>query len=332
MKPKQCLVVFASEARASLLRATLLRPFVSVETRKELVAETTKRPAIVFVDVERLYEIEDTFSPVIGIIDDAAGDPLAKTVRTLDAYPWLSHVITTSMLAKPLAAAHLNTLLERLACESPKRLLDVKGVGRVAMLTRASRREARLERMRQFFAKQGLTPRTISTINDVAEELVTNALYDAPTESGFFPRPVPRTEDVELPPDRACEISYGIEDGTAFVRVRDTFGALTRARLLNVLRRCTAAGTVELDESRGGAGLGMWRVFAAATTLAIAVVPGRVTDFLVGIATKDGRPVAKHLLAAHLFFAVPANGSLDSLIPDDEHDLIDHSVTLVHCA
>jgi len=136
---------------------------------------------------------------------------------------------------------------------------------------------------------------------------------------------VPRTEDVELPPDRACEISYGIEAGNAFIRLRDTFGSLTRKRLLDVLNRCNA-GAVSIDESRGGAGLGLWRVFSTASTVAISVTPGVVTDILVGIATTDGRIVKQHL-AVHLFFAAAPIDPLDELIPDT--DAFDESITLV---
>jgi hypothetical protein len=154
-----------------------------------------------------------------------------------------------------------------------------------------------------------------------------NALYDAPVESGYFKQAVSRTEDVEMPPDHACEISYGIERGNAFVRVRDPFGALQRHRLLEVLNRCNR-GTVSLDESRGGAGLGLWRVFTTASTVAVTVIPGRITDILVGIVTKNGR-ITPGLLAAHMFFAADPATSLDTMAADDDHDLFDQSITLV---
>jgi hypothetical protein len=153
-----------------------------------------------------------------------------------------------------------------------------------------------------------------------------NALYNAPTEAGFFKVPVSRTEDVSLPLEHACEITYGVEDGNAFVRLRDTFGALRRDRLVEVLNRCSNAAGVKLDESRGGAGLGVWRVFLAATTIAITVIPGRLTDITVRLAPKQGRSV-KQLLAVHLFFLPEPVET-----PQFDHDssLVDHSITLMH--
>src|SRR5262249_33575302 len=151
-------------------------------------------------------------------------------------------------------------------------------------------------------------------------ELVMNALYNAPTEGGYFETPVSRTEDVTLPLDRACEISYGLEGPIPYVRVRDTFGALRRERLVEVLSRCNTNG-VALDESRGGAGLGLWRVFSLATTVSVTVVPGRVTDILVRIAPRTGKSAPKHLLAVHLFLAGANDSALPQVLEQDSEML-----------
>jgi hypothetical protein len=220
-------------------------------------------------------------------------------------------------------------LLERLESGPANHVLGgPSGIGRTALLGSSSRREARFERMREFFAAQGISTRTISSINDIAEELVTNALYDAPVEAGYFKAAVLRTEEIELPPEHACEISYGLEQESVFIRVRDPFGALTRARLLNVLNRCTAAG-VSLDESRGGAGLGLWRIFSTASTISLTVIPGALTDIHVRIEARKRRSVGKQLLAIHLFFPEEheAEGAHGRFAADHDHDLMDESFT-----
>jgi hypothetical protein len=55
---------------------------------------------------------------------------------------------------------------------------------------------------------------------------------------------------------------------------------------------------VEVDETMGGAGLGLWRIFSTASFVAISVVNDRYTEFLVGIgkrAIAGARPYAFHL-------------------------------------
>ncbi|MBA3817879.1 MAG: hypothetical protein H0X17_03235 [Deltaproteobacteria bacterium] len=319
-------LVYARDAHASLLFAALPGPCIRVWSREELVDQLARPVAVVFVDTDLLAPNESclTKSPCIGVL---GGSPsaLSTIVDLVGAFPWLSHVVSTTLLTGPLARGRLSVLLDRVVPGRVQHMLGKAGVGRIARLSKASGRDARFERIREFFAKHGVTPRTLTSINEVIEELVTNALYDAPLEAGYFDGAVQRTEDVVLPSDRACEISYGIEDATAFVRVCDTFGALTRARLMAVLERCNAQA-VELDESRGGAGLGIWRVFSMASTVSISVVPGRLTDIVIGFES-GGRRASKQLLALQLSFVAVSDASEPS--PDGERDFLDHSVTLM---
>src|SRR5438874_2343071 len=87
------------------------------------------------------------------------------------------------------------------------------GVGAVAgrriRLTHSGKREARLEKMSEFFDSQGISSRTIQQLKDAAEELLTNAFYDAPVAAGAFRRAVPRTQEIALPDDSACDLAYG---------------------------------------------------------------------------------------------------------------------------
>ena len=330
MVEKRYSLVFAREAYASLLCASLDGPCAVVTSRAELVPALTKRrPVVVFVDLDLLPQIDGAVTQVVTIVAILDGT-LEQIAMTFTRFPWLSHVVSVAMLATPQARAHLAALRERLEHGPQQHVLGSAGLGRVALLTSSNRREARFERLREFFSIQNLSPRAISSMNDVAEELVTNALYDAPLEAGYFKTAVPRTEDVELPPEHACEISYGFEDRRTFVRIRDPFGALTRSRLLGVLNRCNTTG-VPLDESRGGAGLGLWRVFSSASTLTITVIAGRLTDVLVWVAPTRNRAVGKQLHAVHLFF--PEEHSLDGarsrFAADHDHDLIDESFTAV---
>ncbi|HEU0033033.1 MAG TPA: hypothetical protein VFQ53_20515 [Kofleriaceae bacterium] len=317
-----------------MLERLLPGPISIAKSRSGLVAAIARGATIAFVDADLLDRFDGAALriPVIAILEGKPTEALAGSIKLLDRYPWLAHVIGGGMLATDRAKTHLQVLVERIVDGPEHSMLDNLRVGRVALLARASRREARFERMREFFAKQQLSERTITAIIEVAEELVMNALYDAPVEAGFFTRPRQRNEDVDLPPELACEISYGLENGTAFVRVRDPFGALSRARLVQVLNRCTA-NAVALDESRGGAGLGLWRVFSLASTISITVTPGSLTEFLVGIRPQKGRVVPKQLEAAHLFFT-PQSEYYESLVilPDDDHGLVDQSITLVLCA
>jgi hypothetical protein len=320
-------LVFARETHAPHLTALLDGPHRMVTSRADFVAAMAKRlPDVAYVDFDLLPQIENDRAcvPVVAIIEGGRD----VVIRALQAFPWLAHVVNAASLTQPVAQREITQLHERLERGEEPCLLTQDGVGRVALLTSSARREARLERVREFFESHSIWDKATTALADIAEELLTNALYDAPVEAGYFRESVPRTSDVELPPEHACEISYGIEGDLAFVRVRDPFGALTRSRLLAVLDRCNRTD-VALDESRGGAGLGLWRVFSLASSIAISVIPRRLTDIHVCVEAKKSRTAGKHLHTVQLCFPdeVPLDGALGRFAADHDYDLMDDSFT-----
>jgi len=237
--------------------------------------------------------------PVIAI----CGEPLHSAVGWLSSRPWLSHVVSAAMLHHPMSVQHLGHVMLTLTSGGQPRLLDWVGptlAGRRVRLAHSNTRQQRLERMADFFDSKGVGSRTIDLLRDAADELLTNAFYDAPMEAGVLKQPISRTQQVSLPDESACDMVYACHDDLAVVRVRDPFGSLTRTRLVEVLARCARTDmAVEVDETRGGAGLGLWRIFSAASFVAIAVVKGRYTEFLIGIAKRAAGP---RPFAFHLFF------------------------------
>ncbi|CAN5501410.1 hypothetical protein BH11MYX1_BH11MYX1_27640 [soil metagenome] len=323
-------LVFAEERIAVGLAASMPRPCVRVRSFEELVLQAKIRHnAVAFVGQAYLSHISPSMVsiPLVAVLAETPR-MLSASVDLLAAYPWLAHTLASPLLTLPSATELLDQLLDRLIASGARPVLGASGVGRIAMLADASRRSERFGRMRDFFERHEVSDRTVTSIIEVAEELVMNSLYDAPFEAGYLKTIVPRTENIELPQEHACEISYGIEREQIFVRVRDTFGALTRRRLVEVLGRCNAS-SVKLDETRGGAGLGLWRIFSAASSVSIRVSPRHVTDILISISTQRGR-AAKSLRAVDLSFGPePANDALDPAMLPSDLDMLDRSVTLL---
>ncbi|MBA3541839.1 MAG: hypothetical protein H0T79_19650 [Deltaproteobacteria bacterium] len=274
----------------------------AVSSVKEFLDATRDPKTVSFVDAASLATVASIDhvtlpGPIIGVCEES----LQTAVGWLQ-YPWLSHVVNSAMVEHPMAEQHLKNVLRALTGTSQLRLLDwlePTVIGRRVRLTHSNKRVARLERMREFFEGKKVGNRTLELLQDVAEELLTNAFYDAPVAAGAL-KPVPRTEDVALPDDSACDLAYGCRDDLAILRVRDPFGALTRRRLVEVLSRCARTDmTVEVDETMGGAGLGLWRIFSGASFVAISVLKNRHTEFLVGVAKRSAGP---RPFAFHLFF------------------------------
>ena len=305
------LVVWASEPLLSVLRDRLASPRMSrtyptlttVNSVGALVKAAASDPKkVLFLDPVAVAEIAATADlSIVNAVIAICDEPLQTAVSWLQPYPWISHVLSASMLQHPFVEEHLENVLRTLTSSASPRLLDWLGPnlkGRRIRLTHANKRAARIERMSEFFDGNGVSSRSSQMLRDAAEELLTNAFYDAPVAAKAMKKPVSRSEDVKLPDDSACDLAYGCRDDLAVVRVRDPFGSLTRQRLVEVLTRCARTDMgVEVDESMGGAGLGMWRIFSGASFVGVSVIKDRYTEILVGVVKRapGARPFAFHL-------------------------------------
>ena len=322
-----CERLLATKARVRTLRVASFKDFL----------KATKDPnTIAFLDsaaLELLTKDKHTPPPVLspGQVIAICEQRLPAAVAWLAAHGWLAHVMSGDMLQHPMSVELLSNVLSTLQSKSEPKLLDWMGdvAGRRVLLTQASKRTERLERMTDFLEAKGLTGRIVHQLRDVAEELVTNAFYDAPVAAGAVKQAIPRTQDVTVPDDDACDLIYGVRDDVALVRVQDPFGALSRTRLVEVLSRCAHADMqVQVDETMGGAGLGLWRIFAAASFVALSVVNNRHTEFLVGIARR--RSPGPHPFAVHLFFTEGPKRRFWQMWDTDSNDLsVGQSVTIL---
>jgi hypothetical protein len=334
-------IVWMTERLSHGLRDLLASETTLVTSAREFLEARRDAKTVSFVDNSTIAEFDraaaalgtpvDRISPpgpVIAICDDA----LQAAIGWLPTHPWLSHVVSASMLQHPMAAEHFGNVMLTLTNSGQPRLLDWLGptiAGRRVRLAHASRRVERLERMSGFLDSKGVGSRTIQLLRDCAEELLTNAFYDAPVAAGALKQPISRTQDVSLPDDSACDMVYGCRDDLAIVRVRDPFGSLSRSRLVEVLTRCARTDMrVEVDETMGGAGLGLWRIFSTASFVAIAVVNNRHTEFLVGFGKRAAgpRPFAFHLFFKEQGRAVRRWRLLDA---DSSKPTVNKSVTIV---
>jgi hypothetical protein len=305
-------IAWMSEPLARVLRERIPTELHRVGSVRELLDARRDTKTVFFLDDGTLAQLDHAAEglglpegelappgPVIAICDES----LQTAVSWLQPHPWLSHVVSAGMLQHPMAAEHLGNVMSTLTSSGRPRLLDwlsPEVAGRRVRIAQSNRRIDRLERMSEFFESKGVGSRSLQQLRDVAEELLTNAFYDAPVAAGVLQGAISRTQEVSLPEESACDMVYGCREDLAVVRVRDPFGSLTRQRLVEVLTRCARTDMgVEVDETMGGAGLGLWRIFSAASFVAISVIDHRHTEFLVGIGKRVSGP---RPFAFHLFF------------------------------
>jgi hypothetical protein len=130
------------------------------------------------------------------------------------------------------------------------------------------------------YAEQSRMRRQVRTaIGAVCEELLMNALYDAPVDASGRPMfadvdPHDR-KDTRSP--RPVSIRYAATDQLFAVAVRDRFGRLAKNTILSYIEKCITWPT-QIDRKTYGAGLGLYLVANAAATYVVNVAYGIATE------------------------------------------------------
>jgi hypothetical protein len=118
-----------------------------------------------------------------------------------------------------------------------------------------------------------------AAIEQCCDEMLINALYDAPVDNAGAPvfAGIPIRERLRLKIDQTIVVQYAC-DGTHFaMSVRDAFGSLTRTTVLGVLHKCLHF-LQKVDRKAGGAGVGLYLMVSSAAAVYFHVVPGVATE------------------------------------------------------
>jgi CRP-like cAMP-binding protein len=149
-------------------------------------------------------------------------------------------------------------------------------------ITGSADRESLITEMQAHLATLGVR----STITDraaaVAEELLMNAIYDAPVDKGVHHYAhLPRTTDVVLQASEQGQFRFAADGMLAAVSVSDPFGAFTMETLLNYLERnATSKGEDLQVEGKGGAGRGLQQILSNTDLVVFNVRAGKTTEVI----------------------------------------------------
>lgn len=150
------------------------------------------------------------------------------------------------------------------------RLHDFEGRGRAIDTVLAY---AEAERFRR---------QTRMAIGQVCEELLMNALYDAPVdEQGrqIFANVEPHAR-TSIDSPRPVSLRYAATEDLFAIAVRDRFGRLAKSTILAYIDKCLHAGSAEeqIDRKIYGAGLGLYMVANATATYVVNVAHDVATE------------------------------------------------------
>jgi hypothetical protein len=130
------------------------------------------------------------------------------------------------------------------------------------------------------FAEESRMRRQVrSAIGQVCEELLMNALYDAPVDEDgnqIFAEIDPHERTSSRSP-RPVSIRYAATETSFAIAVRDRFGRLAKNTILSYIDKCLRS-PVQIDRKTYGAGLGLYLVANAAASYVVNVAYGIATE------------------------------------------------------
>jgi hypothetical protein len=139
-----------------------------------------------------------------------------------------------------------------------------------------------VEAVEAFAMRVGCQRRIAEAVAVAADELVTNAIYNAPTDSDGRPRYAQLSRDrmVELAEGEEVTVDIAFDGRRLALAATDKFGSLEQSRVVNYLAKCFVNETAQVDDKAGGAGLGLYYIFNAMHHFIINIAPGRRTEVM----------------------------------------------------
>ncbi|MEZ4362058.1 MAG: hypothetical protein R3B48_17860 [Kofleriaceae bacterium] len=179
------------------------------------------------------------------------------------------------------------------------RLHDFEGRGHAVDTVLAFAEQARFRRQ------------TRQAIGQVCEELLMNALYDAPVDvhgRPLFADVAPR-DRTQLGSPRPVSIRYAATENHFAIAVRDRFGRLAKSTILAYLDKCLRSED-QIDRKAAGAGLGLYLIANATATYVVNVAKDVATEVVCTFDRAPRTPLRLVGVFVHPFGAEVLHGAV----------------------
>ena len=213
-------------------------------------------------------------------------DEIAAHFQTLKQYPELSTIVARHPNDRTFTVRNISTTIRKLSSRDifgmEKYLSWGTEVAEYAV-TRSDQRGELIGKLDDYLDSIGIRGGLKRKSSRVAEELLMNAIYDAPTDASgrALYNHRDRSELLVLNPREHAVFRYACDGTFLAISVVDRFGALTRSTILDYLERCfqeKIGGSPE--EGKGGGGNGLFQIIQSSSLTAFNVSPGVQTEVI----------------------------------------------------
>lgn len=143
-------------------------------------------------------------------------------------------------------------------------------------LTKASERAHLVAELADAVRARGQSARVASMAMLVADELLSNAVHNAPVDASgtHFRKDAPRDVELDLDGQHAVTLRWGCDARYLAIEVNDQFGTLDRETILRSLAKS------DVRESGAGAGMGISLSYRSSDHLVFNLSPGKRTEII----------------------------------------------------
>lgn len=166
----------------------------------------------------------------------------------------------------------------------------------------SSQREELRNELFAYFKKMGIRSTVLDRMNTAAEELLMNAVYDAPVDIHGKPlyNHVSRKDEIKLDTHQQSVLSYASDGVLLAISVKDPFGTLTKDLIIDYLLSCYNGQAGSLNNGKAGAGRGLHQIIEAADITIYNVKKGVRTEVICLFHTDGQKREAQP--SFHFFF------------------------------
>lgn len=149
-------------------------------------------------------------------------------------------------------------------------------------VAKSTQREELREEIVAYFKNMGIRSSVLDRVNTVAEEMLMNAIYDAPLDGTGKPlfNHKSRKEEITLDTHQQAQLTYASDGMMLAIGVRDPFGGLSKDTIVNYLMRCYFGDPTQPNEGKGGAGRGLHQIIENADLTVFNVKKGVRTEVI----------------------------------------------------
>ena len=234
-----------------------------------------------------------------------SSEPVNSYIELLRSQDPLPDIVSYSESDRAFTVKNIMTTVAKLAAHDIFGLEKYLSWGvevQAAEVTASHQRESLIEEMSEYLKRVGVRTSVRDRAALVAEELLMNAIYDAPTDSDGKPlyNHLTRQNAIELAPEHYSRFRYAADGLFVAISVTDPFGALSGQTVLNYLESCYSGNAGSLNTNKGGAGRGL-HVMIETSDLMVFNIHKRIKTEVIALFNVDPKENLDKKPALHLF-------------------------------